>query len=726
MRKQSPNWTSALAPFCPATLDCLGRNEALDDSFVLGGTSQDGNIGWLARGNALEVFSGTSGERLAAWCFGNILREPSTCITCVCTYDCDGGCKMIIATSSETSRAGMLCLFCIKTSKVIRAIEVPCKVTALELICVTGQTRDMPTLGEQLKSFCGILAVGTDGGHTFLLDMCLDDESVDGGELQLNEMCFISPRTSDIASVRYVAQSRRQNLALELGEDTQTKGWYLYRRPDSSVVKKYNAGHVTISCLKYMPQTGMLAIGFNFGCFQLWRLNVPVLEYSSRFEDDLAPVSTFAYQEPENDPRYFCYLWVGRGPLPHHDTDEYASTVMLFQMEFDKKTWYDSLGHVFEELTSVGPRFQHELTGDVKSPVEGSSGQNFGSRIIACSNLIDPRSMTNKGSDDQSFDDGGPSSLRLCMFAWEVQTLAPQSQHSCVLGVFDMNRWYHAQMPVSISVGASHEECPFFAFCSLDDVLAASNSEAVVTAHIPHLSITKFSPYVFGISESGIVRAKFLGIQRQILADMLHGGTAVLIDPTEMYNRCLSAALLPRHMERSSIAVSLIDKREAVLSVALHHNLIGFITGCITQSASSSDYVGTLRLVVEWAWRTVTKIKESLDTICEPLHDWSGLQLDLESVQKLHHHNVALVHLVTIFQMLATHSATTTEQAEIGEEGGSKTCKTEKAGLLRMYQTFGVKLLTFKLRHSNDCRALIGLAVSRERLISHPGIFAYA
>ena len=56
----------------------------------------------------------------------------------------------------------------------------------------------------------------------------------------------------------------------------------------------------------------------------------------------------------------------------------------------------------------------------------------------------------------------------------------------------------------------------------------------------------------------------------------------------------------------------------------------------------------------------------------------------------------------------------------------SKTCNTEKAGLLRMYQTFGVKLLTFKLRHSNDCRALIGLAVSRERLFSHPGIFAYA
>ena len=75
----------------------------------------------------------------------------------------------------------------------------------------------------------------------------------------------------------------------------------------------------------------------------------------------------------------------------------------------------------------------------------------------------------------------------------------------------------------------------------------------------------------------------------------------------------------------------------------------------------------------------------------------------------------------TLRNTLIKHSA-----AEIGEEGGSKTCKTEKAGLLRMYQTFGVKLLTFKLRHSNDCRALIGLAVSRERLIIHPGIFAYA
>ena len=40
-----------------------------------------------------------------------------------------------------------------------------------------------------------------------------------------------------------------------------------------------------------------------------------------------------------------------------------------------------------------------------------------------------------------------------------------------------------------------------------------------------------------------------------------------------------------------------------------------------------------------------------------------------------------------------------------------------------MHQTFGVKLLNFKLCHSNDCCALIGLAVSRERLVSNSGFF---
>ena len=79
---------------------------------------------------------------------------------------------------------------------------------------------------------------------------------------------------------------------------------------------------VCVSALALLPHTGLLAVGFHFSCFQLWRLKVPVLEYSSRFEheDVPTPITHFAYQEPENDPRNFCYVWVARGPMPSDET----------------------------------------------------------------------------------------------------------------------------------------------------------------------------------------------------------------------------------------------------------------------------------------------------------------------------------------------------------------------------------------------------------------------
>jgi len=38
-----------------------------------------------------------------------------------------------------------------------------------------------------------------------------------------------------------------------------------------------------------------------------------VCRFSSRYDEDIPPVVSFAYQEPENDPRHFGYLWVVRG-----------------------------------------------------------------------------------------------------------------------------------------------------------------------------------------------------------------------------------------------------------------------------------------------------------------------------------------------------------------------------------------------------------------------------
>ena len=43
----------------------------------------------------------------------------------------------------------------------------------------------------------------------------------------------------------------------------------------------------------------------------------------------------------------------------------------------------------------------------------------------------------------------GPD-LSLCTFVWEAAPSDPHSKSIYHIGIFDINRWYHAQMPFSI------------------------------------------------------------------------------------------------------------------------------------------------------------------------------------------------------------------------------------------------------------------------------------
>ena len=48
----------------------------------------------------------------------------------------------------------------------------------------------------------------------------------------------------------------------------------------------------------------------------------------------------------------------------------------------------------------------------------------------------------------------------------------------------------------------------------------------------------------------------------------------------------------------------------------------------------------------------------------ESLYDWSGMQFDDQTLQVLHHQQVALAHMVTIFQAIANQAVPTTEQGK--------------------------------------------------------------
>ena len=91
-------------------------------------------MGWIARGSALEVVRVTTGTRIAAWCFGAILRDASTRVTAICEFHYDGEIKLLVATTTPHTNAGLVCVFDVKTSKVIRAVEISYRVRIQILI----------------------------------------------------------------------------------------------------------------------------------------------------------------------------------------------------------------------------------------------------------------------------------------------------------------------------------------------------------------------------------------------------------------------------------------------------------------------------------------------------------------------------------------------------------------------------------------------------------------
>ena len=99
-----------------------------------------------------------------------------------------------------------------------------------------------------------------------------------------------------------------------------------------------------------MPQIGGLLVGFNFGAWELWNISavnsrgVPIsLDYSSAYVNEALPVVGFCFQEPENDPRNFVYVWILRGEndIDSQEEKEHSLSnlafISLYAMAFQNK-----------------------------------------------------------------------------------------------------------------------------------------------------------------------------------------------------------------------------------------------------------------------------------------------------------------------------------------------------------------------------------------------------
>ena len=74
---------------------------------------------------------------------------------------------------------------------------------------------------------------------------------------------------------------------------------------------------VSVTAIHHFPLAAGLLVGYSFGGFQLYSLLDSTLLYSLPLilRRLPTPVTHFAVQEPENDPKNFLYVWVSRnGP----------------------------------------------------------------------------------------------------------------------------------------------------------------------------------------------------------------------------------------------------------------------------------------------------------------------------------------------------------------------------------------------------------------------------
>lgn len=89
---------------------------------------------WLCNGPRLEVLSTKSGAKVAAWTFGEVIKDYHTRITCVAEVPVGAPRSAMLAVGLQSAGTrGMLCVFDVRTSKVLRAVNIEKPVSTINI-----------------------------------------------------------------------------------------------------------------------------------------------------------------------------------------------------------------------------------------------------------------------------------------------------------------------------------------------------------------------------------------------------------------------------------------------------------------------------------------------------------------------------------------------------------------------------------------------------------------
>ncbi|KAM9259208.1 protein ELYS-like [Morus bassanus] len=595
--------TSSLLQFPAVTIQAFGEEEITRDSVLRGKFSRGiYGLAWLACGPQLEVVNAVTGERLSAYRFSGVNEQPPT-IRVVKEFSWQKRTGLLVGL--EEAKGSVLCLDDLGTSRVVKAVVLPGRVTAIEPITNPGGASVSPQhLHQTLQWLFGVAAVATDVGHLLLVDLCLDDLSCSQVENEASGLIIVTRIPAEVPQGRETVTRKGRHLCFQLQSPSGT----------------------AISTLCYISRSNQLAVGFSDGYLSLWNMKTLKREHHSQLEGGRIPVYAVTFQEPENDPRNCCYLWAVQST---QEREGDVVSLHLLQLAFGDRKRLASGQVMYEGLEYCRERYSLDLTGGVL-PLRGQTSKT---KLLSCQTV---EKICNHVDREESVDKVISPDTSVSIFGWQVNTHG-QGKPSTYLGVFDINCWYHAQMPDSLRPEESLHDCPYFALWSLDTVTSMTSPNLILDIVVPERSLSRRAPPSYPPA-----------------AQFFHPSTYNFV------GMCLLSSGVV-HMTCTGFREEQLD---AVLSAAVQTGSLGHLTGCfkLWTSKEQPSSAANLRFVLDWTWNKVIYTKNEFDQICVPLFDGSRDSIEPRTAQSLQQCQLLLSNLSTVLNCFPTEAQELTEK----------------------------------------------------------------
>ncbi|KAF9811452.1 hypothetical protein SFRURICE_002821 [Spodoptera frugiperda] len=637
----------------PAVFSFLQPTEDFTDKTPLGGILKDTKHGWLALGPKFCVVDLRTGLKVAARTFGAPQSNINTFVTSVVELPrplTANSIQLII--SLQCDEAGMICVLHVNGSQILRCIQTEVVVTEL---AVWDRIPDGP-----LTCFDGVVMAGTKSGEIFAFDLyraglmqALKDISQGYENLVLNESNPANLSFLQFSAIHRIREQRElalencDHLAILLNENSLVDGQYIFRNPDGSVRMKAKRDHIRVTVLQYIPQLGSLAVGYNFGAFQIWNIMTLDLEFTSQVNVECLPVTHFGFQEPCDDPRAFCYLWVVFSVIDRFEEEEFPLAVM-YSLTYQGKRMLSDTKCLYQEFSTATIRFQLELSTVDESAL-------LGGKCVSCHTYSVNSTLAAEGEE---------SMLNICQVVWECWGENANSSTQYGMLLFDLDQWYKDQMPATwrlessafMSVTWCSEVCG--ADCVSLDVRLDPASVAVyshATRLEEHFYPNSLQYNCICLNTSEVCVLGTVGIQRQIISSIDEVGPTALLNPTRLYHACVTAGLTPLYVHTYSTNVSLEEQRRFLLSVCLEARLSRLLKRSAHDWATGTHAGAgcTLPFLVDWTWKRAIELKENAKELTAPLFSSSALP-DRNVVRCLEHCVQQLTQLTGLLDAVLT------------------------------------------------------------------------